>query len=45
MKKKDIIKATLVAALSVSSVSFMCSDTVFAKIEDTQNIIDKKKSI
>ena len=45
MKKKDIIKATLVAALSVSSVSFMCSDTVFAKTEDTQNIIDKKKSI
>lgn len=23
----------------------MCSDTVFAKTEDTQNIIDKKKSI
>lgn len=45
MKKKDIIKATLVAALSVSSVSFMCSDTVFAKTEDTQNIIDKEKSI
>lgn len=45
MKKKDIIKATLVAALSVSSVSFMCSDTVFAKTEDAKNIIDKKKSI
>ena len=45
MKKKDIIKATLVAALSVSSVSFMCSDTVFAKIEDTENIIDNEKSI
>lgn len=45
MKKKDIIKATLVAALSVSSVSFMCSDTVFAKTEDTKNIIDNKKSI
>ena len=45
MKKKDIIKATLVAALSVSSVSFMCSDTVFAKTEDIKNIIDKEKSI